>query len=103
MISHVTANAASISGVPSVFISAPGGNNKISIGDLNGSGIGVLSIGYGSDHSQGDSVSVNGGSGNDQFTLTTGQDTLFNVPTPQTPDPFPNAGPAPRRRPRRRR
>jgi len=89
-ISHVAANSVSITNIPSVFLSATGGNNQIAIGDLNGSDISTFDISYGADHSQGNSVAVAGGAGADQFTLTTGQDTLFDVPTPLVPDPFPN-------------
>ena len=90
----VTTTIASISvnKIPAVYLSAPGGNNQISIGNLVGSGISTLDISYGSNHTAADSLSLNGSTGNDQFTLTTGTGTLFNVPAPVVPDPFPSAG-----------
>ena len=80
--------SASIRGIPSVLISAYGGNNKFTIGDLNGAGIASLGLSFGPDHGTGNSVSIVGGSTNDNFTLTAGQDLLPAVPNPSIPNVF---------------
>lgn len=89
-LSHLSHNAITFSNVSTVLLSAPGGGNTISVGDLAGAGISTLNISYGQSHTSGNTFSVAGTSGADTYTLSGSSDFLPAIPSLSNLNPSPS-------------
>ncbi|HEY1686787.1 MAG TPA: hypothetical protein VGG19_18645 [Tepidisphaeraceae bacterium] len=74
-------HTATITSVSSVVLSAPGGGNNITIGNMVGGGVSSLQISYGATHSLPDQITVLGSTGSDTYTINSSTDTLPAIPT----------------------
>lgn len=90
-LAHVGGNAITLSNVPNVLLSALGGGNTMTIGDMVGAGVASLSISYGQTHGLGNSLSIAGSTGADTYTLSSSTAALPAIPSVDNLNPGPSS------------